>query len=231
VTDFPETAVLLPVYRPGPRLVGLVTDLPETARVVVVDDGSGEDSHPFLTAAEALGAEVLRLDVNRGKGIALKTGFRHLATERPGLDVISADADGQHSAADIARLAARTGRGRIVLGVRRFHRMPPRSRIGNTITRAMFRAATGREVSDTQTGLRAYPADLLERLCTIPGERFEYEMNVLLAAAASDLPLEEVEIPTTYLNDNAASHFDGLADSMRVYRPLLRYALLGGIRP
>ena len=231
MTDFPQTVVLLPVYRPGARLVGLVESLPDAARVVVVDDGSEAKAEPFLEAALALGAEVLRHGVNRGKGVALKTGFRHAAADHPGLDVICADADGQHRAADIGRIAARTGGGRIVLGVRRFHRMPPRSRIGNTITRVMFRAATGREVSDTQTGLRAYPADLLERLCSIPGERFEYEMNVLLDAVASNRPIEEVEIPATYVDGNAGSHFDGLSDSMRIYRPLVRYALLGGIRP
>src|SRR5689334_4204514 len=115
VSDSPETVILLPVYRPGPRLVGLVTDLPGTARVVVVDDGSGAEAESFLTAAHALGAEVLRLGVNRGKGVALKTGFRHIAEQHPGLDVICADADGQHSAADIARIAERTGEGRIVL--------------------------------------------------------------------------------------------------------------------
>ena len=167
---------------------------------------------------------MLRHETNRGKGAALRTGFRHTAVAHPGLDVITADADGQHHAADIARVADRAGRGRIVLGVRRFDRMPARSRFGNEVTKALFRAATGRAVSDTQTGLRAYPADLLDKLGTIPGDRFDYEMNVLLDAAAAGRPIEEVEVPATYLDDNAASHFDGLADSVRVYRPLLRYA-------
>jgi glycosyltransferase involved in cell wall biosynthesis len=219
-----DTVVLIPAQRPGPRLPALVADLPDPARVIVVDDGSGPDAEPWLAPVRASGGVVLQHQANRGKGVALRTGFRHAATAFPGLDVITADADGQHRAADIARVAGRAGGGHLVLGVRRFDRMPPRSRFGNVVTRALFHAATGRQVSDTQTGLRAYPAGLLDRLITIPGDRFDYEMNVLLDAAASGLPIEELEIPATYLDGNAGSHFDGLTDSARVYRRLLRFA-------
>jgi glycosyltransferase involved in cell wall biosynthesis len=218
----------MPVYRPGPHLPELVGGLPDPGRVVVVDDGSGPDAESWLATVRAFGCTVLRHPVNRGKGAALKTGFRHIVEAHPGCDVVTADADGQHSPDDVARVAERTGRGRIVLGVRKFDLMPPRSRFGNTVTQVLFRAATGRAVSDTQTGLRAYPAGLLDRLCTIAGERFEYEMNVLLDAARTGQPMEEVEVPATYLDGNAASHFGGLSDSTRVYRALLRYTLTRG---
>lgn len=228
---FPDVVTLLPVYRPGSHLGALVSDLladgADAARIVVVDDGSGPDGEPFLTAVRELGCPVLRHPANRGKGAALKTGFRHAADNHPGLDVVSADADGQHRAADIRLVAERTGHGRIILGVRRFASMPPRSRIGNELTRVLFRAITGRYVSDTQTGLRAYPADLLGHLGAVQGERFEYEMNVLLDAAAAGRDIEEVVVPTTYLDGNSASHFSGITDSLRVYRPLLRFAVDG----
>jgi glycosyltransferase involved in cell wall biosynthesis len=223
----PRPIVLLPVHQPGPPLPELVSDLlAGTPDVVIVDDGSGPSADEVLATVGALGCTVLRHPVNRGKGAALKTGFRHIAATWPGRDVICADADGQHRAADVEAVAGRTGRGRLVLGVRRFDRMPPRSRFGNTVTRVLFRAATGRAVSDTQTGLRAYPAAWLGHLGEIDGEQFEYEMNVLLDAAAAGQPIEEVAIPTRYLGDNAGSHFSGLTDSARVYAPLLRYAVL-----
>ena len=222
--------VLLPVFKPGPHLSELVTALltwlPEPDRVVIVDDGTGPAADALLAEIEALGCTVLRLPANRGKGVALKTGFRHILSRYPGSTVVCADGDGQHSVADIRAVAERAGSGHIVLGVRRFDRMPPRSRLGNTVTQAMFRAATGRTVTDTQTGLRAYPADLLDQLCAVPGERFEYEMNVLLHAAATGRPIDEVPIPATYLNGNEGSHFSGLTDSVRIYVPLLRYVLL-----
>ncbi|MCA2217749.1 glycosyltransferase family 2 protein [Jidongwangia harbinensis] len=221
--------VLIPAFQPGEALRSLLTDLRTAAPgtdIVVVDDGSGPESAPVLRAAGDLGATVLRHDRNRGKGTALKTGFRYAAEHRPGHDVVSADADGQHGVADILRVADTVrDTGRMVLGVRRFEsRTPLRSRFGNTVTQALFRAATGQGVRDTQTGLRAYPAGLLEWLPTIPGERFEYEMNVLLCTARAGHPIEQVVVATTYLDGNASSHFVPLADSARIYRTLLRFA-------
>ena len=226
---------LLPVYEPGHGLVSTVVALSEArprAHVVVVDDGSGPAAAGLLDRARELGCTVLRHETNRGKGAALKTGFRHIATAYPGRPVVCADPDGQHHLADILRVADHVEvAGQMVLGVRRFEgRVPLRSRFGNSVTRLLFRAATGRDVRDTQTGLRGYPADLLGRLCGIPGERFEYEMNVLLDAARAGLPINETVIATTYIGDNGSSHFSSLKDSARVYRPLLRYALAPSTR-
>ncbi|WIM93018.1 glycosyltransferase family 2 protein [Actinoplanes oblitus] len=226
--SIPPTVVVLPVYQPSSSLPEMVTALIaegfDPARLVVVDDGSSPRAEPVLAEARLLGCVVLRHAVNQGKGVALKTAFRYAAATFPGSDVICADADGQHRAADVRLVAEHAGRGSIVLGVRDFGPMPPRSKLGNTLTRLLFRAATGRRVSDTQTGLRAYPAGLLDRLGRVPGERFEYEMNVLLDAARTGRPIEEIRIPATYLNGNASSHFGSLSDSVRVYRPLLQYA-------
>ncbi|HEX8628781.1 MAG TPA: glycosyltransferase family 2 protein [Catenuloplanes sp.] len=221
--------VLAPAYQPGDHLLTLITDLRAAdpdVRVVVVDDGSGPACAPVLAAARDLGCTVLRHGVNRGKGAALKTGFGHIAQAHPGGHVVCADADGQHSVADIMRVADHVRRtGRMVLGVRRFDgAVPLRSRVGNTVTRLLFHAATGRPVRDTQTGLRGYPATMLDWLPSVPGERFEYEMNLLLHAARDGHPIDEITIATTYLDDNASSHFGALADSVRIYRPLLRFA-------
>jgi glycosyltransferase involved in cell wall biosynthesis len=221
--------VLAPVYQPGDHLLTLVDDLRETApdlHVVVVDDGSRPACARVLDAAADLGCTVLRHPANRGKGAALKTGFRHIAEAYPGRHVVCVDADGQHAVADILRVAghARTT-DRTVLGVRRFDGdVPLRSRVGNAVTRMLFRAATGRGVQDTQTGLRAYPGSLLDWLQSVPGERFEYEMNALLHAARCGHPIDEVVIATTYHDDNASSHFGSITDSVRIYRPLLGFA-------
>lgn len=232
--------LLAPVYQPGGRLPELVTDLRAAApgiRVVVVDDGSsGPGPTRALDAARDLGCTVLRHETNRGKGVALRTGFRHIARTWPGQDVVCADADGQHSVPDILRVADRVpATGATVLGVRRLDgQVPLRSRVGNVATRLLFRAVTGCPVRDTQTGLRAYPAALLDWLLTVPGDRFEYEMALLLEATRAGHRIEQVTIATHYVRGNASSHFSSLADSARVYRPLLRFALarlIGPLRP
>jgi glycosyltransferase involved in cell wall biosynthesis len=238
--------VLIPAYGPDHRLTGLVDALLDAApdlRVVVVDDGSGPTHQAVFDAVRARGCAVLRHPVNRGKGCALKTGFRHIAAEHPGEDVVCADSDGQHTVVDVLRVAERVrtsgtpwaGRSdevasarpwRMVLGARRFAGpVPLRSRFGNAVTRVLFAAATGRRVQDTQTGLRGYPAASLDWLCAVPGERFEYEMNVLLRAARSGRAIVETDIATIYLEHNASSHFRPVVDSARIYTPLLAFSV------
>jgi glycosyltransferase involved in cell wall biosynthesis len=190
--------------------------------VVVVDDGSGpayEEMFARLTGT------VLRHSSNRGKGAALKTGLRHIGTAFSGRPVVCADPDGQHSIADIMRVAAALDHD-MVLGTRRFDsRVPLRSRIGNTATRILVRSVIGRTIHDTQTGLRGYPARLIPWLLSVPGERFDYEMNIILYAARARLACKQVPVATIYVDGNTSSHFSTVADAARVYRAVLRFAL------
>lgn len=222
--------ILIPAYEPDGRLIELVQRLAGTAPVVVVDDGSGRRFADVFDFASAAGAHVLTHARNRGKGAALRTGFAFIQERWPGATVVTADADGQHTPADIRRVASaaeltRTGtRPTIVLGARGFTGdVPRRSRIGNTVTRWAFRIAAGQRLSDTQTGLRGYPAETLPWLQSLPGDRFEYEFSQLLQARSAGIDLVEVPIETVYLDSNASSHFRPWADSLRIYAPLLRF--------
>lgn len=226
--------VLVPAYEPDDRLVRLVGDLRASApgvRVLVVDDGSGPAYRPLFDRVRAQGCTVLTHPGNRGKGCALRTGFAHAERHFPGEPVVCADSDGQHSVADVLRVAAAldaqpADRPATVLGVRAFTgRVPARSVLGNRVTARVFHLATGLRLRDTQTGLRGYPAALLPWLRSVRGERFEYEQHLLLRAAAEGQPVEEVEIATIYLEGNASSHFRPLADSARVLAPLLLFSL------
>lgn len=218
--------MLIPAYQPDHRLADLVGRL-DRHRVLVVDDGSGPAYAEAFAKAREAGAEVITLSHNRGKGFALKTGFAHVAARCPGEDVVCADSDGQHRVEDIEAVAGRvrTSPAAMVLGVRRFTgRVPARSRFGNAATRIAFTAITGLAVTDTQTGLRGYPARTLAWLGRVPGDRFEYELRLLLRAARERLPIEEVEIATVYLDGNRSSHFRPVIDSARIYGPLLAFA-------
>lgn len=226
--------VLIPSYEPDERLVRLVADLRASApdvHVLVVDDGSGPAYRAVFDRVRGAGCTVLTYPGNRGKGCALKTGFAYAERQHPGEAVVCADSDGQHSVADILRVAAAVAaqgpdRPATVLGWRSFQgSVPARSVIGNRATARFFHLATGLRLRDTQTGLRGYPAVLLPWLRSVRGERFEYELNLLLRAAAERLPVEEVEIATIYLDANASSHFRPVADSARVLAPLVRFSL------
>lgn len=222
--------LLIPAYQPDerlPTLVAAVRAADPTVRVLVVDDGStGEGAAAALAAATRAGAEVIGHQPNRGKGFSLKVGFGHIAVAHPGQPVVTADCDGQHRPDDILAVAAELDArpAALVLGTRRFAGpVPLRSRLGNTVTRWLFAAAARSVVHDTQTGLRGLSPDLLPWAIAIPGDRFDYELTMLLQAARGGVDVREVPIDTVYLDHNASSHFRPLVDSVRVLLPLVRF--------
>ena len=201
-------------------------------RIVVVDDGSMPKCDTVFREA-AQYAKVLRHRRNRGKGAAIKTGLRWL--ERGGCPadatILLMDADGQHRVADGIRLAAcsRSHPNALCLGSRVFHgHIPLRSRFGNMVTRWVFFAVTGIGVQDTQTGLRAFSAGHIPLMNAITGNRYEYEMNMLLTCADRKIPFCEMPIKTVYIDHNASSFFRPVTDSARIYRTILSFALSKG---
>lgn len=226
----PYSVMVIPAYAPDSRLPDLVDALCRAAprlAVVVVDDGSGPGYRGVFDEIERLGHSVLRYSINQGKGQALKYGFREAERLFPGRAVVCADADGQHSVDSILRVAnlLESSDADMVLGVRQFGgQVPLRSRFGNVVTCRLFQLSTGHRVSDTQTGLRGYPARILPWLVNVPGERYEYEFTLLLKAVEQGLQIDEIAIETIYLDHNASSHFRTIADSVRVYTPLLKFS-------
>ncbi len=222
--------VLIPSLEPDhrlPELVRLLRSEVREARLLIVDDGSGPAYEGTFAEAAAEGAVVIGYPTNRGKGFALRYGFEWCLANAPGVAVVCADSDGQHTPADIARVAAESERNpeALVLGVRGFvGDVPLRSRFGNAMSALVFRLASGVRVDDTQTGLRAYGARQLPELLEVPGDRFEWEQNALLMAARRGREIVQVPIATVYLDENSSSHFRPLADSYRVFR-----SLLGGV--
>lgn len=228
--------VLIPAYQPDARLPRLILELhradPST-KIVVVDDGSGQKFSDIFEASATAGAHVISYENNRGKGYALREGFtwiRDVAGDSPEC-VVTADADGQHTLNDIFRVGRTcTDTGKSVLGVREFvGHIPARSRIGNTATSALFWLATGWKLKDTQTGLRAFPVALLPALLEVQGDRYEYELRVLLHLAKFRHPVTQISIETIYEAGNPTSHFRPLQDSARIWAPLLKFAASSGV--
>lgn len=221
--------ILIPSYEPGVQLLELIIKIKEKCSfdIIIVDDGSGKTYSEIFSQAEKLGCKVLTHIKNLGKGHALKTGFTFIKTSRENMGVVCADSDGQHLPEDIIKIARNIEehKSHIVLGCRRFTgNVPIRSKFGNSMTRTIFFLATGTHLYDTQTGLRGYSIDMLDWLCSIPGERFEYEMNMLLDAKEAGYLFHEVEIDTIYYKDNKSSHFHTIKDSARVYQPILKFS-------
>jgi glycosyltransferase involved in cell wall biosynthesis len=220
--------VLIPAYEPGEALPALTRALMDKGvPVVVVNDGSATGLE-YFERIRAQGAVVLEHGENLGKGRALKTGLAWMA-EQGYEGVVTADADGQHSLEDILRVARALASGsrRLVLGIRDVSRMPNRSRTGNCLTRTLFRLLYGIKLQDTQTGLRGIPLTGENRsgLLSLTGERYEYEMEMLIEAGELfPAGIQELEIETIYLEDSdTSSHFRPLADGARIYSVLFRH--------
>jgi glycosyltransferase involved in cell wall biosynthesis len=228
---YTNIAILIPCWQPTSQLTAIVTALQPHGfgTLIIVDDGSAPaHAHFFHELAQVPGVEVLHHASNLGKGRTLKTGFNAILTHHPTIEtVITADSDGQHLTSDILALAASAqsrSTARPILGVRRFDAATPlRSRLGNRLTRILFRLASGVRVTDTQTGLRALPRVVLPELLRLPGDRYEYEMNMLAHLCRTGHRPLEIPIATVYLDNNRNSHFDPLRDSMRIYFVLLRF--------
>ena len=230
-----KTVILIPSLNPDEKLVEYVARLYDSGfdKIIVVNDGSaGSYDHFFDRAAENGRCTVLRHEVNKGKGAALKTGMRYYLEHFSGADggaccgIVTGDADGQHSIEDTLRLAKRleSEQDGLILGCRDFSQddVPARSRFGNRTTSVVFKLTHGLWVSDTQTGLRAIPGPLVEIFSRTGGERYEYEMNMLIECAERGIPIKEEKIKTIYIDDNSGSHFHAVRDSVRIYSVILR---------
>ncbi len=223
--------IIIPAYKPDEKLLQLIHALKKAsnARILVVNDGSGESFAPIFEEVSALGCTLLHHQINRGKGAAMKTAFQYLKNEEIKDDIFcTADADGQHLPEDILRCMeeAKSHPKSLVLGARKFDdkTIPLRSRFGNSASRITFRILMGRKIQDTQTGLRAFHYDLLGELLQVEGDRYEYEMQVLCRFAKKKIPLREIPIETVYIEENRSSHFNPLRDAMRVYGILFKCA-------
>jgi len=142
---------LIPGYQEGPRIAAVVEGARAHLPVVVVDDGSTDDTSQ---EAERAGATVLRQLPNAGKGAAIRMGFRH-ALERGAVAVVTLDADGQHDPAEIPTFLAAfdAGRPELIIGRRDFGSMPLVRRLSNTLGGMVFSAAVGRRIPTTSRAI------------------------------------------------------------------------------
>ena len=228
-----ELAIVLPSLDPDKKMPAVVDGLINEGfeHIIIVDDGSDEAHQaPFEYAAGLPQCHILRHEVNKGKGRALKDAFRYVLDEMPDIrGVITIDGDGQHLTKDIIACGEKLleNEDKVVLGCRDFSdpAVPPRSVAGNRTTSFFFRLCYGIKLSDTQTGLRAIPRRYLEPFCTIDGERFEYETNMLLNMKRMGIDYIEQSIETVYDSEDYSSHYNAVKDSWRIFKVMFKFLL------
>jgi glycosyltransferase involved in cell wall biosynthesis len=217
VSENPVLA-LIPAWNEAPRLGPVVAAVGAYLPVLVVDDGSRDDT---AAVAQANGATVVRHSHNRGKGVALTTGFTW-ALDRGYAAVLTLDADGQHDPADIPSFlkAFEAGAGDLIIGKRSFRQMPFPRFFTTPIGTALLSLALGTWIYDNQSGYRLYTRRCLEAVdLTTTG--FEMEVEVIVQAVCRGLRIGWVDIRTIYGIDKT-SYFHPIKDTARFFQTVWR---------
>ncbi len=212
----PKFMAVIPAYNEARQISQVVRLARRTLPVLVVDDGSTDETAQL---AEAAGAQVLR-QRNQGKGAALRAGFLQ-ALELGCEAVITLDGDGQHDPCEIHKFlqayAARPAD--LIIGARNFAKMPFGRRLANTTGRWLFSWALGQFIPDNQSGYRMLSRSFLQKLLESRESGFEFEVEMLVTCLKEHFDLEWVKIRTIYAGE--ASHIHPLTHIVNFIRMVL----------
>lgn len=209
-----RTLALVPAYNEGERVTGVVTSARTFLPVLVVDDGSRDNTADL---AEAAGAIVLRQTPNQGKGAALRAGFRWALDD--GYDaVITLDADGQHDPTEIPKFLSLFNERQpdLIIGERTFARMPFPRNVSNTIGRHLFSWALGQRVNDNQSGFRLLSRRLMAETLKSREQGFEFEVEMIVTAVRCGFDLAGIPIRTIYAGET--SHIKPVPQTVHFFR-------------
>jgi len=201
--------VLVPAHNESARIGTVVAAALRSLPVLVVDDGSTDDT---AQVAEAAGATVVVQSPNQGKGAALRAGFRW-AIEQGVEAVVTLDGDGQHDPAEIpgflGAYARRTVGGdptELIIGQRTFRAMPPIRRLANVLGTVTLSAALGRWIPDNQSGYRLIGRRLMNAMLDSREDGFALEVEMIAVCLRELWPVSWVPIQTIY--DGETSHIE-----------------------
>ena len=227
-----KSIIIIPALNPDKKLITLVENLKRLdLQIVIINDGSDREHIDIFEKLQSeYQCDVCHHAVNKGKGAALKTGIQYATLNYPDCSgYVTADADGQHTPEDILKVAKALEKNpdSLILGTRDFRQegIPYKSFLGNRITSFVYLLSTGKRCSDTQTGLRGIPRKYKVLCISVSGDKYEYEMNMLLEMGRKGVSFVNVPIKTVYLDNNAASHFNPVKDSFLIYYNILKYSL------
>ena len=219
-----RVACVIPALNASPTLGAVVAGLRDAlpaAFVVVIDDGSSDETH---AVASRVADAVHRFQLNRGKGAALREGFAMAVRE--GADaILTIDADGQHDPAFAPALVDALSCADVAIGARdrRSREMPAGRRLTNTLSAAAVAHCIGHPVADAQSGFRALRARVVSDIRP-QGDRYEFETELLILAGRRGYRIAYVPVPTRYPG-TVPSRFRPVRDSARIVGTLWRFGM------
>lgn len=215
-----NVCAIIPTYDNGKTVRDVIErTVRHVGHVIVVDDGSGDDTRRILDGMTLEDVTVVRHDRNKGKGAALKTGFRKALAEGY-THAVTLDADGQHYPEDIPLFLAALEKHpeSLMVGERdlQAENMPGGNSFANRFSNFWFRLQTGVSLHDTQTGFRLYPLHRLPLKWPL-SSRYEAELALLVYTAWQGTELLPVPIRVYYPPaGERVSHFRPGKDFARI---------------
>ncbi len=209
-----KVLALIPAYNEAERVTGVIAATLPQLPVLVVDDGSADET---AAVSESAGATVFRQIPNQGKGVALKTGFRW-ALNHGYEAVITLDADGQHDPAEIPVFLYWHAQHQtdLIIGERQFTKMPFPRNVSNTFGRWLFSQALGQPVRDNQSGYRLISRRLMEATLDSREAGFEFEVEMIVTCVRRGYTLAGVPIRTIYAGQG--SHIKPVPQTIHFFR-------------
>jgi glycosyltransferase involved in cell wall biosynthesis len=218
----PSIIAIIPCYNVAPFCEKVIQEtLPFACHIIPVDDGSTDGTSQILNKIALAYPEkitLLSFSKNKGKGFALLEGFKYASTHFNFETLMTLDGDAQHDPAYIPLLADSIQKGaELVIGGRTFSQMPWKSRFANRWISFFLKCIHAKAPVDSQSGMRAFSYPLVKEIVRcIQGGKYEMEFHCLLLALSQKRNIEEIPISTLYLNNNRASHFSPIRDSIRI---------------
>ena len=217
---------LIPAYNEAERILPVITGASLHLPVLVVDDGSSDETAEIAAKA---GAQLLKQQPNQGKGVALRAGFRW-ALERDVDALLTLDADGQHDPAEIPLFLTAYAEYEydLIIGARDFRHIPGIRRFSNALGRLLFSWAIGQDIPDNQSGFRLMTRRMMKQTLASAEEGFEFEVEMIVNCVLNDFRLGWVPITTIYAGER--SHIHPLQHTIQFLRVVLqtRRRLHGG---
>jgi glycosyltransferase involved in cell wall biosynthesis len=214
--------VLIPAYNAGSTISELIektSEFVDKSDILVIDDGSEDQT---FALAQKAGAVVLKHETNKGKGEALKTGFKY--AQKKNYDVLfTIDADLQHDPSSIRDFLQKANENfsGIIIGTREIDlkKMPLARWLTNNLTSAILSILSGQRVRDSQSGYRLISTQVLKRL-KLKAKKYDLESEILVKAGRSGFKIDSVPIRTIYRGSK--SFINPFVDTGRFIRIMWR---------
>jgi len=198
-----EIVTVIPCYNEEEAIKELVHTTLKYSDVLVVDDGSTDNTSPLAVAA---GAMIIKHQFNLGKGAAIKTGLKKVLNDDYNI-IILMDGDGQHNPQCIPLIASGIGKAKIIIGSRFINGTQPgmtiMRRLSNKLTTINLKSITGYQITDSQSGFRAISSDIAHYFINIPYNDYVYESELIYQASKKNVIINEKPIPCTYNNEKS----------------------------